>query len=530
MSSSSDAGPSTRPEASEGKRPIRTGTWRDEQTPPREADLEEVWSQRNLLSLDGGGIRGYWSLLVLRRLMKAIADEERRQAPLGQEEFHSFWPQQFPEDVTHGPFEREEREELRRTQEEKGKSKAHTALRDARKFLPCHYFDIICGSSTGRMGDMIFGKPRLVSQRNIGIVRWPKYSAKAMEKAFKEVTARRCGRDENQHVAVTLPTIPGTCKMFVFPLPTSLSDSSGKRIKLLQFVTTMQRTKGPEISADTVYLIRSYDHFQKKNHKSLERQDTDGPKRNWGQRSMLEIWQVARAATAAPFYFKEIKFRQENHNGCTKIYFSDGGFGHTNNPTMLGIQEIEGLHGRPNVGVVVNIGTARADGALSGRGLFKRLAKGFNEATNPKIVDAWVTRERLGFYYRFNDKDGIPVELDEWKPNGWFTKHPGRDTLRDIENCFNAWIAHRKVLAQFNECARELVRRRRRRADDGSRWERYATGAQYRCQHQTCNRLFGYREDFEDHWLKVHGSDDTDDETRQPAVDPWKYQPQRNGS
>jgi hypothetical protein len=23
-------------------------------------------------------------------------------------------------------------------------------LRDARKFLPCHYFDLICGSSTGR--------------------------------------------------------------------------------------------------------------------------------------------------------------------------------------------------------------------------------------------------------------------------------------------------------------------------------------------------------------------------------------------
>jgi hypothetical protein len=82
--------------------------------------------------------------------MKAIADERRAQASTSQLEVHSFWPLQFPEDVTQGPYEPEEIEELRAAEQENGKSSVHAALRDPRKFLPCHYFDVICGSSTGR--------------------------------------------------------------------------------------------------------------------------------------------------------------------------------------------------------------------------------------------------------------------------------------------------------------------------------------------------------------------------------------------
>jgi hypothetical protein len=367
-----------------------------------------------------------------------------------------------------------------------------------------------CLNEYERMGNVIFGNPRPISQRNIGIVRWPKYSASAMETAFRDVTARRCGRDENVHATgVTLLTISGTCNMFV---------------------TTMQKKKGSEASEDTLYLIRSYHHFQKPQNGRSERRNADVSKRNWGKRSELEIWQVARAATAAPFYFKEIKFNQENEYGLTKVYFSDGGFGHTNNPTMLGIQEIEGMYGRNNIGVVASIGTARADNASTGKSFLKRVAKSFNEATDPKIVAAFVAREELDFYYRFNDSKGIPLDLDDWKPNGWFTQHPGCKTLREIEDHFNKWVARRSVLADFKSCAEELVRRRRRRVADESRWERYATGAQYRCQHAECNRFYGYREDFEEHWLKTHTSHDSAESNAQPTckVEPWKYRPERS--
>jgi hypothetical protein len=81
--------------------------------------------------------------------MKAIGDEERQQAQARQRQFHSFWPQSFPEHVTQTPFTFAETRKMKRQLEDKLLDHCD-ALRDARKFLPCHYFDLICGSSTGR--------------------------------------------------------------------------------------------------------------------------------------------------------------------------------------------------------------------------------------------------------------------------------------------------------------------------------------------------------------------------------------------
>ena len=74
------------------------------------------------------------------------------------------------------------------------------------------------------MSNMIFGNPRWISQRNIGIVPWPKYSASAMEDAFREVTERR---DEKPSATTSRPppeigTYPGTCSMYVPTLNLSI--------------------------------------------------------------------------------------------------------------------------------------------------------------------------------------------------------------------------------------------------------------------------------------------------------------------
>jgi hypothetical protein len=64
------------------------------------------------------------------------------------------------------------------------------------------------------MGHQIFGKPRVISQRNIGIVRWAKYDAEHMKKAFQEVTHRR--REllppSNRIKDVTFPCDESLCK------------------------------------------------------------------------------------------------------------------------------------------------------------------------------------------------------------------------------------------------------------------------------------------------------------------------------
>jgi hypothetical protein len=90
---------------------------------------------------DGGGIRGYWSLLALQKLMEYIAEEE---IPVQHE--HSFSPQLYPDNVSQGPFTEKETNDLSAAADHEAKFRA---LSNARRFLPCHYFDYICGSSTG---------------------------------------------------------------------------------------------------------------------------------------------------------------------------------------------------------------------------------------------------------------------------------------------------------------------------------------------------------------------------------------------
>jgi hypothetical protein len=54
-----------------------------------------------------------------------------------------------------------------------------------------------CLDEYEKMGNVVFGNPRIFCQRNIGIVSRAKYSAKAMEKAIKDVSERRCAHSES---------------------------------------------------------------------------------------------------------------------------------------------------------------------------------------------------------------------------------------------------------------------------------------------------------------------------------------------
>jgi patatin-like phospholipase/acyl hydrolase len=77
---------------------------------------------QSLTNPDGGGIRGYWQLVVLERLMEEIAKVERDREPKAMSSLHPL------EAIGQGEHEKKE-------------------VTDA--YLPCHYFDFIGGSSTG---------------------------------------------------------------------------------------------------------------------------------------------------------------------------------------------------------------------------------------------------------------------------------------------------------------------------------------------------------------------------------------------
>ena len=94
-----------------------------------------------LCLIDGGGIRGYWTLLALQLLFHYIGDAEEREGS-----YHSFDPQVYPENVSLAPLTPEEERAIQAVYDPELRLRNNPRIR---RYLPCHYFDHICGSSTG---------------------------------------------------------------------------------------------------------------------------------------------------------------------------------------------------------------------------------------------------------------------------------------------------------------------------------------------------------------------------------------------
>lgn len=98
---------------------------------------------------DGGGVRGYWTLLVLNKLVEQIAYIEQNKddiVKMSEAVGHSFHPERYPKYVSQ-KISDEERKRIK--ENERVETEEFGALDDNRRYLLCHYFDFICGSSTG---------------------------------------------------------------------------------------------------------------------------------------------------------------------------------------------------------------------------------------------------------------------------------------------------------------------------------------------------------------------------------------------
>ena len=313
-----------------------------------------------------------------------------------------------------------------------------------------------------------------------------------------------------------------------------------------RFVTTDKTSHDNRVGV--LYLIRSYDH-DKPPRSILDanraRTNTSnnlsiaGPQRtktvNYEKAQDFEIWQVARAATAAKLYFKPLIIENSRTEG--HIAFTDGGFRLVNNPTKRGMREIETLHGDSTVGAVVSVGTARMENADKGKGLFSTLVT-FTKDTSDIATDPEQTHhsidqelERLPEtsrfpYYRLNDPGALDIELDNWKPRHKFSNRiEGSQTIGDIQHAFNSWASKTETIEILKSCAACLVARRRRRMWT-PQWERYSTGAQYQCTVNTCQlEDFFERGKFEEHLRSAHSVKDAEiSEYAKANRKCWKYQ------
>jgi hypothetical protein len=339
-----------------------------------------------------------------------------------------------------------------------------------------------------------------------------------------------------------------------------------------RFVTTM-REHSARPGVETRYLIRSYNHEERTTPKQWmmmtrrpprqpTRSNTDAstrqgqisnierpgdiisnradqinakaqPKINYGKAQSFPIWQVARAATAAPAYFEPLKI--ETPESTEYSIFKDAGLGPTINPTQEGIREILDLYGENSIGVVVSVGTAKQE-KLWGGGIKRPMNALASKAADPELIHTSTSNDskREGFpYYRLNDPGTLNIELDEWEPKQRHLggKIPGSKTLKRMKEAFYNWASKLETAEQFENCANELVRRRQARSKDCFKWERYAIGAQFRCRHKGCERgSFDNRGEFHHHLLKDHSmsQDDLDKETNS-CMSCWKYRSAPSG-
>jgi hypothetical protein len=251
-----------------------------------------------------------------------------------------------------------------------------------------------------------------------------------------------------------------------------------------------------EMAVETPYIFRSYDHF---------RRGRGGPRtqnllhpRNPGEATTREIWEVARATTAAPFYFDPLIImdiygenpslrlrRQSSIANLTPVtMFIDGGFGGPNNPAEEAYEEV--TTSNEAIGTFVSVGTGRKTTDRFKKGFANKIgaavdALGDPETAHHTVLAKSVEEGKQFSYFRFNEPNALPdTDFDEWKPRSG--RRSGMHTLEKMKRAFQVWALKPDVQDDFQRCARELVRRRRLRTAETSRWERYALGASFNCE------------------------------------------------
>ncbi|KAJ7109046.1 acyl transferase/acyl hydrolase/lysophospholipase [Mycena crocata] len=283
-----------------------------------------------LLSLDGGGIRGLSTLLILQTIMHRIKIEGGMKEPP----------------------------------------------------LPCEYFDLIGGTSTGGIIAIMLGRLRMSIEQAIEcydalsrevfrrskFLGDGKYSATTLETVIKKIVKERTGDSETS--LLDDGALGGQCKIFVCAM------------------------SAHNLDAKKAVLFRSYE-----SPKEVQIPST--------------IWQAARATSATPAFFERVFIGPPTR----REPFIDGGLGQ-NNPAEQVLSEAEVIFPTRKLRCLVSIGTGQlgtievSTPNLVGKEVLVAMATDC-EDTAERMVKHF--RDRPKTYFRFNVDRGLQmVTLDAW--------------------------------------------------------------------------------------------------------------------
>ncbi|KAL8923981.1 MAG: hypothetical protein Q9208_004265 [Pyrenodesmia sp. 3 TL-2023] len=434
-------------------------------------DEDSPWARKYILSLDGGGVRGYSSLLLLKRLMDEIASAEEGMDP--QAGTSAFSPLI---DLT-SPYSDHMMKELDNT------------------YRPCHYFDYIGGSSTGGLIAIMLGRLRMTVDECLNA--YKKLSATVFEKPTSLLK-----RSLHKYSSATRrKTLEQLFAMWQ-PAQPSANEQMGKfksdAVRCRTIVCSNRWDLSEKISYP--YVFRSYEY----RHVTRHTMDSFLYPRNPDDSPEFDIWQVARATSAAPSYFKSTRlFEYRYYDAAVNI----------NNPSLEMYKEVSLLNqAHESVELLLSLGTGNArKNTTKPKHALQKVLDDISDLVHQKIK---AVRKQDDFtYYRWDVQNGLEdVRLDEWKPID-----TGKDTLAQIHEATHRYLDSVDVQRQIRECTAILVSARWQRAHT-MRWEMYATGTRYRCVIPGCKYQsvrFQNRNKLMDHLQMEHGKAPPDAENFQ---------------
>ncbi|MCJ1352247.1 MAG: hypothetical protein MMC33_002231 [Icmadophila ericetorum] len=379
---------------------------------------DDPWAKKHLLCLDGGGVRGLSSLLILKELMNKIARlEELENRNIGKPKCIDL----------HG--------------QKNGDSKveAHKDITsDSTSYLPCHYFDYIGGTSTGDLIAIMLGRlrmdvdtaiqtyedlassvlgaqpstwKRLVNVRSLS-ARQKKDRGENLLRTFNKIRPRQPSIDE---VETAFESDSSRCRTVVFAL----------------------RSENVKDYVRIPYLFRSYHQ---------------GPERSSDSVQTFKIEEVARATVAASRFFEPLQLGN--------VQFYDASTSLCNSSLAI-LEEVNQVNGKSQEGVelILSVGSSYV------MEKYRRAGADKEPAVSPDIKY---------FRFRFNSESELQIHLNERKPKE-------ATTIDKLERAMK-WLEFDidRVDQDLQGCAALLVKQRRKRAKT-QQWENFALGIRYRC-------------------------------------------------
>lgn len=427
------------------------GRWSNHAKPPAEpssytGDDEDAWSKKTLLSLDGGGVRALSSLLILRELMAEIGMIERRASPKAKSSAYSPLVDCLPE-----------------------RGAARPGAKSVLEYFPCHYFDYICGASTGGLVAIMVGRLRMSVDE--AIEEYKNLSAKVSAKPSSRLR-RILAKYDNTARSENLKGYFDAWR----PLRLASPQEKANRFKSdhARCRTIVMTVKSSENSGfREPILFRSYDPKE-------SRIPDDG--------SNYTIWEVARTALAAPSCSKSMNLLHERD------------FVAAMSPSLKLIEEVN-LRAGWAIDSLLSLGSGKFSSKVrSGSESLLQDLSVISESIHEGVI--YASRLQSFDYHRLEVEEGLQdVPLDEWR-----SKISGKTTFQNIEAATRTYLRKKEVRNKIQQCARFLVGKRTLRAQT-MRWERFATGTRYRCPFSECpisEARYNNRNELMDHMRMRH--------------------------